>query len=80
MADPIERLEHALLRLPGVGKKSAQRLAYFVLSEKHDYANTLAQAVVNARAETRICGVCGAPWLNASIRHGRLWCVICLRR
>lgn len=59
MADPIERLEHALLRLPGVGKKSAQRLAYFVLSEKHDYANALAQAVVNARAETRICGICG---------------------
>lgn len=59
MADPIERLEHALLRLPGVGKKSAQRLAYFVLSEKHDYASTLAQAISGAKAETRLCHICG---------------------
>lgn len=55
----VERLVEAFRRLPGVGKRSAERLALHVLSAPADEAERLADAVRTARARITQCGVCG---------------------
>ncbi len=58
-ADPIRKLIHELSRLPGVGRKSATRLAYFILQDPNDYALKLAEVLQQAKQEVAICSVCG---------------------
>ena len=55
----VERLVEAFRRLPGVGKRSAERLALHVLSEPMEEAERFAEAVQSARARIRECGTCG---------------------
>ena len=45
---PLERLITALSRFPGVGEKTATRLAFFILRQKEEYARELGDAVVEA--------------------------------
>lgn len=45
-------------RLPGIGKKTAQRLAYFVLCEPDEYAKNFAEALVNAKEKIHYCSCC----------------------
>ncbi len=47
-------------RLPGIGKKTAQRLAYFVLSQPVDYSEKFAAALVNAKQKIHYCKCCQA--------------------
>ena len=47
-------------RLPGIGKKTAARLAYFVLSQPTDYAEKFASALVNAKEKIHYCSTCQA--------------------
>lgn len=54
----VERLVEAFRRLPGVGKRSAERLALHVLSAPMDESERLAEAVRDARARIRQCGIC----------------------
>ncbi len=54
----VQNLIAQLGGLPGIGGKSAQRLAFHILSMKDDEANALANAIVNARATTRRCSSC----------------------
>jgi recombination protein RecR len=54
----MERLVAALARLPGIGEKTASRLAYFVLRADADYASELAEAIVLVKQETRQCSEC----------------------
>lgn len=54
----LERLVDAFRRLPGVGKRSAERLAYHLLSAPEEVATELSQAVREARARVRKCSVC----------------------
>ena len=49
MADPISNLVSQLCRLPGVGTKSAQRLAYFILDMPESEAREIAKAINDAR-------------------------------
>ncbi len=58
--DPIARLVHALAKLPGIGEKSATRLAFHVLREDAALANELASALVDVKARVRLCSVCCA--------------------
>ena len=46
MADSIDRLIEEFSKLPGIGKKTAQRLAFYVLRIKKDEAKILAQAIM----------------------------------
>ena len=46
----LENLVEQFAKLPGVGVKSAQRLAFYVLSMPDDEANAFAQAVISAKA------------------------------
>jgi recombination protein RecR len=58
ITDPIARLVHQLSRLPGIGEKTATRLAYHVLRAEPELATELAEALVVARREVRFCGRC----------------------
>jgi recombination protein RecR len=54
----MERLVQALARLPGIGEKTATRLAFFLLRADVEYAADLAEAIVAVKQETRQCSEC----------------------
>ena len=56
---PLARLITEFSKLPGVGAKTAQRLAYYVLSMPEDDALGLSEAIAVARRELVFCPVCG---------------------
>ena len=55
---PIERLIEQLQKLPGIGEKTATRLAYHILKRPAAVANDLADAVRRVKEEVVLCGVC----------------------
>jgi len=55
---PVEHLIEQFQKLPGIGRKTAQRLAFFVLSLSEEDANTFASAVVDAKKSVKFCSVC----------------------
>lgn len=57
--DPIQALAQQLARLPGIGAKSARRLAYHILDMPESGARELAAAIQRARDEVHPCPVCG---------------------
>jgi recombination protein RecR len=57
-AAPVARLIEELHRLPGIGPKSAQRLAYHILRSTTQEAQALADAIVEVKAKIRLCSVC----------------------
>jgi len=56
--EPVERLIGELARLPGVGKRSAERLAFFVLKSEVTVAESLARALLDVKRKVRHCRVC----------------------
>jgi recombination protein RecR len=57
-AEPLARLIQEFKRLPGIGQKSAQRLAFHVLRHGRDEAAALAQALVDVKDQLGICANC----------------------
>lgn len=57
-AAPVARLIEAFHRLPGIGPKSAQRLAYYILRAPRDEAEALAAALVEVKDRIQFCSVC----------------------
>ena len=55
---PLRRLVDQLSRLPGIGEKSATRLAFFVLRADEAYAQALADAIAGLKREIRLCSIC----------------------
>jgi recombination protein RecR len=55
---PIARLVAALRRLPGIGEKSATRLAFHLLSAPESHARELAEAILRLRKEIVLCETC----------------------
>ena len=56
--EPLARLTNALSRLPGIGSRSAQRLAYYILERPEDEVRELAEAIYKARRDIHQCPVC----------------------
>lgn len=56
--DPIQRLTVELARLPGIGEKTAQRLAFHILRSNEEYARGLAAALIDVVEKVRLCSVC----------------------
>jgi recombination protein RecR len=56
--DPIQTLVLALSRLPGIGQKTATRLAFHVLSAPESYARELAGALIAVKERIRLCSTC----------------------
>lgn len=54
----LENLIDKFASLPGVGKKSAQRLAFYILSLPDNYAKEFADAIIAARSGVKCCKVC----------------------
>jgi recombination protein RecR len=57
-AAPVARLIEELHRLPGVGPKGAQRLAYYLLRAPKDEAQALAEAILEVKEKIVLCSVC----------------------
>ena len=55
---PVQRLIDELARLPGIGQKSAQRLAFHLLNVEEVDATRLADAIVEMRRDVRLCNRC----------------------
>ncbi|HID39849.1 MAG TPA: recombination protein RecR [Calditrichaeota bacterium] len=68
--DALDSLINQLSRLPGIGRKTAQRLALFILKSDAAYSEALAEAIVRLKKETRFCSRC------FNIAEGEL-CSIC---
>jgi recombination protein RecR len=58
MTDPIARLTLLFAKLPGVGEKTAQRLAFHVLKSPPEYARELAEALLALEQDVRLCSIC----------------------
>jgi recombination protein RecR len=79
----LQRLISALHRLPGIGPKSAQRLAFHILKSSRAEANELAQAILGAKEKMKSCSVCGnitdsdpCSICDDSTRDGSTICVV----
>jgi len=82
-AEPMARLIDELKKLPGVGSKSAQRLAFHILRSSHDDADALAGAIQEVKASLRLCSVCNnitdidpCTYCVSATRNQRLICVV----
>lgn len=58
MADPLSHLIRELARLPGIGEKTAARLAFHLLRAPESYAEELARAILEVKRKLRQCSVC----------------------
>ena len=56
--EPIARLVQVLTKLPGIGEKTASRLAFHILGAPEEYARGLAQAIRDVKEKIRLCSVC----------------------
>lgn len=56
--NPIDRLIHELAKLPGIGERTAARLAFFILREESSYAKALAKAINDVKEKVRLCSEC----------------------
>jgi recombination protein RecR len=82
-AEPMTRLIDELKKLPGIGSKSAQRLAFHILRSSDDDAEALAAAVRDVKASLRLCSICNnitdvdpCVYCSSPTRNQRLVCVV----
>ena len=80
---PLERLIEQLERLPGIGHKSAQRLAFFLLNQPEKNAADFVSAITEAREKIHECAVCRnltdqdlCPICRAGNRDASVICVV----
>jgi recombination protein RecR len=82
-AEPMSRLIDELRKLPGVGTKSAQRLAFHVLRGSDADARALAEAILVLREKLRLCSICNnitdvdpCGYCASAVRDQHLVCVV----
>lgn len=82
-AEPMARLIEELKKLPGVGTKTAQRYAFYILRSTDDDAIALAEAVRGVKANLRLCSICNnitdvdpCIYCASPARNQRLVCVV----
>ena len=82
-AEPMTRLIDELKKLPGVGNKSAQRLAFHILRSSEDDATLLADAVREVKSKLRLCSICNnitdvdpCVYCSNPTRNQQLICVV----
>ena len=83
VAEPVNRLIEQFKKLPGIGTKSAQRLAFFVLKMDTLEANQLAECIVEVKRSIRRCSVCNnltdidpCQFCTAPTRSDKLLCIV----
>ncbi len=82
-AEPMARLIDELKKLPGVGSKSAQRLAFHILRSSEEDASALSGAIQEVKASLRLCSTCNnitdvdpCVYCASATRNQRLICVV----
>lgn len=82
-AEPMARLIEELKKLPGVGSKSAQRLAFHILRSSDEDAAALANAIRDCKAKLHLCSICNnitdvdpCTYCSNPTRNQRLVCVV----
>ena len=82
-AEPMARLIDELKKLPGIGSKSAQRMAFHILRSSGDDAEALAAAIRNLKEKLHLCSVCSnitdvdpCTYCASPTRNQRLVCVV----
>ena len=82
-AEPMSRLIDELRKLPGIGSKSAQRLAFHILRSSDADARALAAAIVELRAKLQLCSVCNnitdidpCGYCSSALRDHQIVCVV----
>ena len=82
-AEPMTRLIDELRKLPGIGTKSAQRLAFHILRSSSEDAEKLAGAIRELKAHLRLCSICNnitdvdpCSYCTNAVRDQRLVCVV----
>jgi len=82
-AEPMSRLIDELRKLPGIGTKSAQRLAFHVLRASDADARALAEAILVLREKLRLCSICNnitdvdpCGYCASAVRDRHLVCVV----
>jgi recombination protein RecR len=82
-AEPMARLIEELKKLPGIGSKSAQRLAFHILRSSGDDATALAGAISDVKENLRLCSQCNnitdvdpCVYCASPTRNHRLICVV----
>ncbi len=82
-AEPMARLIDELKKLPGVGSKSAQRMAFYILRSSTEDAEALAAAIHNLKEKLHLCSVCNnitdvdpCTYCSNGSRNQRLVCVV----
>jgi recombination protein RecR len=82
-AEPMARLIEELRKLPGIGTKTAQRLAFHVLRSAPEDAENLADAIREIKKHLRLCSVCNnitdvdpCSYCTSPTRNQRLICVV----
>ena len=82
-AAPLQKLIEQFARLPGVGRKMAQRFAFYVLDLPEDKAKEFSTAILEAKSKIKKCSVCGnftegelCPICSAKGRDASLICVV----
>jgi recombination protein RecR len=82
-AEPMAHLIDELKKLPGIGGKTAQRLAFYILRSSDADAEALAAAVRDVKASLRLCSVCNnitdvdpCTYCTSATRNQRLVCVV----
>src|ERR1700690_1456064 len=82
-APSVTRLIDELKRLPGIGQKTAQRLAFYLLRVDREQALALSEAIREAKEKVRACSVCNnitdadpCHFCSSSTRNRAIICVV----
>jgi len=82
-AKPLAKLISELSKLPGIGGKSAQRLAFYILSMEQREVTALAESILEAKKNMKRCSVCGnltdtdpCPICSDPSRNQQVICVV----
>ncbi len=80
---PLERLIRQLSRLPGIGQKSATRMALYILNSNRELAENLSRSLIEVKEQIKFCSVCfnftdtdPCSVCNDATREGNIICVV----
>ncbi len=81
-SEAVEKTIHELSKLPGIGRKSAQRLVFYLLKQSHHQVGELAEALLELKKSVRHCSICfnitqaDPCWICSSEKRNRS--IICI--
>jgi recombination protein RecR len=83
LPESIENFVRSFSKLPGIGKKTAEKLGFYILTKPRAFSDNLAASIVELKEKTRECSVCGnisdsdpCPICSDAGRDGKLLCVV----